>query len=102
MEIPPSPTESVRNKIDELLAEVRERIDVMDFHEKRNSFAEKIRKSYPKDYEKYRCYHQLIGSHFPKEYNVGDIVEGDFEGDCSVVSFLEELLSLEKSKNIAG
>mgnify|MGYP001564863427 CR=1 FL=1 len=97
---PPSP-ESTKDKISRLLDEVHNKIDLLEFNEKRFNFAQKIRKNNP-DYQQYRSYHQLDGSHFPKEYDIANIIEGDFDGDCSIVSFLEELLNSEKNKNVAG
>lgn len=92
----PQSPESVRHRIDELLTKVMDQIDILDFHEKMIVLAQRIRERYP-DYIKYRPYHRLIGS-TPKEGP--DLVEGDFEGDCSVVAFLQGLLDREKGGSV--
>ncbi len=84
---PPSP-ESTQDKITRLLREIKERMDVLDFHEEMVPFAEKIKENNP-DYQQYRCYHQLKGS-TPREGH--EMIEGDFDGEYSIVAFLEGFL----------
>ena len=84
----PQSPESVNYKIDKLLARVRDRIDVLDFHEKMGLFTNRIKENNP-NYQQYRCYHQLIGSTPREGY---DMIEGDFGGEYSIVAFLEGLL----------
>jgi len=86
---PSSP--EIRDKIDHLLKDARKHIDIIEFHEKMVVFAEKIRENNP-DYQRYRCYHRLIGSTL---HEGPDIIEGDFEGKCSIVGFLEGVLKTE-------
>jgi hypothetical protein len=87
-QIPSSP-ESVIDKIDRLLEDAQNRMDIVEFNEKLVTFAQKIKKNHP-DYQRYRCYHKLIGSTpFEDDPNV---IEEDFEGEDSVAAFLEGLL----------
>lgn len=78
-------------KITRLRSEVLKRMDIIVFNEKMVAFARKIQKTYP-DFQQYRCYHQLIGSTILESEHV---VDGDFEGDDSVIRFLEGLLKGE-------
>lgn len=98
METPPSSTESWDKKVNELINQVMDRVDIMDFHEKMIVLAQRIRERYP-DYMKYRYYHKLIGSTPVEE--VFEYIDKDFEGDCSVIAFFEGLLDKEKNKNIS-
>lgn len=87
-QIPDSP-ESTIDKINRLLSEAMDRMDILEFFEKINLFAGKIRANHP-DYDRYRCYHKLIASTIPE--NEPNIIEEDFEGEDSVIGFLEGLL----------
>ena len=88
METLPSPTESVLYKVEKLLAIVRDRMDVLDFNEKRVIFTRKLKDKYP-DYNRYKCYHKLISS---TPIAGVEYIEEDFEGEYSVIAFLEDLL----------
>lgn len=92
MEKIPSFSESTVEKIGRLLDDVLERVDILEFQEKMIAFTAKIRKRHP-DYDRYRCYHKLIGSTLPE--NDSNIIEDDFKGEDSVVAFLENLLKKE-------
>ena len=86
----PYPPESTTDKVNRLLEEVYNRIDLLEFHEKMVAFAKNIQKNHPENFRQYRCYHKLIGSTLPE--NAQNIIEEDFEGEDSVVGFLEGLL----------
>ncbi len=88
----PYPPESATDKVSRLLDEVHGKMDILEFHEKMVAFAQKIQKDHP-DFNRYRCYHKLIGS-TPPEY--ADI-EKDFEGKDSVAGFIEGLLKTESN-----
>lgn len=85
---PPS-SESVRDKIGRLRIDVLKHMDVLEFNEKMMVFIEKIKKNYP-DYKRYLCFHKLIGSSGTE--NMSNMIDKDFEGEFSVVTFLEGLL----------
>jgi hypothetical protein len=82
-------SEKITDKINRLILEVLDYMDVLEYHKKMAAFAKKIREKYP-DYDRHRCYHKLVGSTIPED--VPNIVEEDFEGEDSVAGFLEGLL----------
>jgi len=85
----PSSSESVTDKVGRLRRDVLKHMDVLEFNEKMMAFIEKIKENYP-NYKRYRCFHKLIGSSGTED--MPNIIDKDFEGENSIVSFLEELL----------
>lgn len=77
--------ESVPNEIDRLRREARLRVGSLKYADGVYNFSQKLKKQHP-DVLKYRCYHQLVGS-TPWE----DVIEGDFEGEDSIIEFLKSL-----------
>ena len=92
----PNPPESAYNKVSRLMDEVLNHIGIEEFYEKMLVFAKKIQKDHP-DFKQYRCYHKLVFSGLPED--APDIIGKDFEGEDSIVAFLEGLLKMEAGKN---
>ncbi|KKU90932.1 MAG: hypothetical protein UY23_C0005G0028 [Candidatus Jorgensenbacteria bacterium GW2011_GWA1_48_11] len=86
LEKPPKNQESAYDRIKNLTMGALEKLGDEGYLERILAFAKKLQGRHP-DFQKYKCYHALIGSTPPP-----DSIDGDFEGEDSVEEFFQSIL----------